>query len=126
MPVEAVIISGNKVASGSGELIAFPGAEGFGRNTTGGRGGKVYHVTTLEDGMQTGTLRHALAQTGARTVVFDVAGTIFLNRPLRITNGDLTIAGQTAPGHGICIARRPVTINANNVIVRYVRFRVPE
>lgn len=105
-------------------LPAFPGAEGFGRYTTGGRGGKVYHVTTLADGMEKGTLRHALMQQGARTVVFDVAGTIFLNRPLRITTGDLTIAGQTASGQGICIARQPVTINAENVIVRYLRFRV--
>ncbi len=109
------------IASG---LPAFPNAEGFGRYTSGGRGGKVYHVNTLEDGMQEGTLRHALMQEGRRTVVFDVAGTIFLNRGLRIMNGDLTIAGQTAPGQGICIARYPVTINASNVIVRYIRFRV--
>ena len=70
------------------EPIAFPGAEGFGRYATGGRGGKVYHVTTLEDGMQPGTLRHAVEQEGPRTVVFDVAGTIFLDRPLRIRKGD--------------------------------------
>lgn len=106
------------------ELPAFPGAEGFGRYTTGGRGGKVYHVTTLLDGMKAGTLRHALLQKGPRTVVFDVAGTIFLEKNLRIENGDLTIAGQTAPGQGICIARYPVTIQAENVIVRYLRFRV--
>ncbi|MEY8723431.1 pectate lyase [Bacteroides stercorirosoris] len=124
IPAEAGTISGNEDAGTVGELVAFPGAEGFGRNTTGGRGGRVYHVTTLEDGLQEGTLRHALSRKGARTVVFDVAGTIFLNKPLRITDGDLTIAGQTAPGQGICIARCPVTINANNVIVRYLRFRV--
>lgn len=106
------------------QLPAFSGAEGFGRYATGGRGGKVYHVTTLEDGDQGGTLRHALMQQGPRTVVFDVAGTIFLERSLRIVQGDLTIAGQTAPGQGICIARHPVSIHADNVIVRYLRFRV--
>ncbi len=104
--------------------VAFPGAEGFGRYATGGRGGKVYHVTTLEDGVGEGTLRHAVEQRGARTVVFDVAGTIFLNAPLRIRHGDLTLAGQSAPGEGICIARYPVTIQAENVVVRYLRFRM--
>ena len=107
-----------------GRMIAFPGAEGFGRYTTGGRGGKVYHVTTLSDGMQPGTFRHAVMQDGARTVVFDVAGTIFLDAPLRITKGDLTIAGQTAPGDGICVAGRQVSFNGDNTIVRYMRFRI--
>lgn len=104
--------------------IAFPGAEGFGRYTTGGRGGKVYHVTTLADGTMPGTLRHAVMQEGPRTVVFDVAGTIFLDSPLRITSGDLTIAGQTAPGDGVCVAGRQVSFNADNTIVRYMRFRI--
>jgi len=107
-----------------GGLCAFPGAEGFGRNATGGRGGKVYHVTTLNDGAQIGTLRYALAQKGTRTIVFDVAGTIFLDSGLNITNGDLTLAGQTAPGQGVCIAKFPVVIKADNVIIRYMRFRV--
>ncbi|MFV0290499.1 MAG: polysaccharide lyase family 1 protein [Mangrovibacterium sp.] len=104
--------------------IAFPGAEGFGRYATGGRGGDVYHVTTLEDGNFNGTFRHAVSQKGARTIVFDVAGTIFLNSNLRIEEGNLTIAGQSAPGMGICIARYPVSVGADNVIIRYMRFRV--
>lgn len=107
-----------------GPLVAFPGAEGYGSIATGGRGGKVYHVTTLDDGTQAGTFRHAVSQKGPRTVVFDVAGTIYLNSDLKITNDDLTIAGQSAPGDGICIARYPVTLAANNLIVRYLRFRV--
>lgn len=106
------------------EALAFPGAEGFGRYTTGGRGGKVYRVTTLEDGTQAGTLRHAISQSGARIIVFDVAGTIFLNSNLDIRNDDLTIAGQTAPGQGICIANYPVTLKSDNIILRYLRFRV--
>lgn len=105
-------------------LPAFPGAEGFGRYAVGGRGGQVYHVTTLADGDQPGTLRHAVEQTGARTVVFDVAGTIRLDRPLRIRHDSLTVAGQSAPGDGICIARHAVNIDANEVVIRYVRFRV--
>lgn len=118
----------NRTADGTAaaaeRVIAFPGAEGFGRYASGGRGGEVYHVTTLDDGMQPGTLRHAVMQHGPRTVVFDVAGTIFLDRPLRITNGDITIAGQTAPGDGICIARHPVVLKGDNTIVRYLRMRV--
>ena len=112
------------VVVGQERPVAFPGAEGFGRYAEGGRGGKVYHVTTLEDSPQEGTLRYAVEQSGPRTVVFDVAGTIFLKAPLRITKGYLTLAGQTAPGEGICIARYPVTIRAEHVIVRYLRFRV--
>ena len=105
------------------DLIAFPGAEGYGRHATGGRGGDVYHVTTLDDTNASGSLRYAVGQTGARTIVFDVAGTIHLASPLDITNGDLTIAGQSAPGDGVCIAGAEVRINASNIIIRYLRFR---
>lgn len=104
-------------------LLAFPGAEGPGSTATGGRGGDVYHVTTLDDTNASGSLRYAVMQTGARTIVFDVAGTIRLTTPLDITGGDLTIAGQSAPGDGICIAGAEVRVNASNVIIRYLRFR---
>lgn len=113
-----------KIGDDMNTLLAFPGAEGFGRITTGGRGGKVYHVTTLEDGDQEGTLRYAVNQRDARTIVFDVAGTIFLKSDLKISRGNLTIAGQTAPGQGICIATYPVVLAADNIILRYIRFRV--
>jgi pectate lyase len=102
---------------------AFPGAEGFGRFATGGRGGEVIEVTTLADS-GSGTLRNALAAAGPRTVVFRVAGTIRLRQPLVIHNGDLTVAGHTSPGDGICVRDYPVRVEADNVIIRFLRFRL--
>ena len=104
-----------------GGLLAFPYAEGWGRNTSGGRGGKVYHVTSLEDS-GAGTLRDALSKSGPKTIVFDVSGTIHLKSGLKTGKDNLTIAGQTSPG-GICIAGNLFTINSNNVIIRFLRFR---
>ena len=101
---------------------SFPGAEGYGAITTGGRGGTVYEVTTLADSGP-GSFRTACQGSGPRTVVFRVAGTINLLSEVNILNPYITIAGQTAPGGGVCIAGETLSVDTNDVIIRHMRIR---
>ncbi|HEY7090481.1 MAG TPA: hypothetical protein VH518_20455, partial [Tepidisphaeraceae bacterium] len=109
-------------AAGESSLPAFPGAEGFGAGASGGRGGQVYEVTNLNDAGP-GSLRDAVSQPN-RTVVFRVSGTIVLNSRLEVSKPNITIAGQTAPGDGICLRGHELFIkDTENVIVRFIRSR---
>ncbi|MDR2129908.1 MAG: pectate lyase [Odoribacteraceae bacterium] len=109
---------------GSAQPLAFPGAEGFGKYTSGGRGGKVYIVTCLDD-EGPGSFRDAVSQPH-RTIVFEVGGVIRIKSPISVSP-NITIAGQTAPGDGITIYGERVSFSkANNTICRYIRFRMGE
>ena len=107
-------------------LPAFPGAEGGGMYASGARGGssiEVYHVTNLNDSGE-GSFRDAVSE-GNRIIVFDVAGTVMLKTPVKIQKSNITVLGQTAPGEGICIGGDSVMLsNADNIIMRYLRFRM--
>ena len=103
-------------------IPAFPGAEGAGKFSFGGRGGRVFVVTSLEDSGP-GTLREACESIGPRIAVFNVAGIIHLKRPLHILAPYMTIAGQSAPGDGICVADRTTHIDTHDVVIRHMRFR---
>lgn len=104
------------------DIPAFPGAEGGGAFTQGGRGGKIYVVTSLEDSGK-GTFREACEAVGARTIVFNVSGIIRLKNRISMRAPYVTIAGQTAPGDGICIAGETLCIDTHDVIIRHMRFR---
>ena len=101
---------------------AFPTAEGFGRFAQGGRGGAVLFVDNLNDAGP-GSLRAACEAKGPRTVVFRVSGTIQLEKGLVIREPFITIAGQTAPGDGICLANYELYVKTNDAIVRFLRCR---
>jgi hypothetical protein len=104
------------------DILAFPGAEGGGAYSFGGRGGRVFVVKTLADSGP-GSLREACEQGGARIIVFNVAGIIHLESPIIIRAPYITIAGNTAPGDGVCIASESIWVNTHDVVVRHMRFR---
>jgi len=112
------------------QIPVFPGAEGAGVFTIGGRGGRILKVTRLDDpdtiNPPEGTFRWALTQSGPRIVVFAVGGTIELRKYVKISEPFLTIAGQTAPGDGVTIRNDPVIIQTHDIVIRYLRFRLGE
>lgn len=119
--------SGGDDPTPSGNVLAFPGAEGGGKYAVGGRSSNIYVVESLEDDPndpKRGTFRYAMQATGRRIVVFNVAGRIELTTELKIKSGNVTVLGQSAPGDGICISGNPVVVQADNVIIRFMRFRM--
>lgn len=117
-----LILGGLSLQQTVAHQLAFPTAEGYGKYTTGGRGGDVYEVTNLNDSGE-GSLRSAVEAEGPRTVEFRVSGTIELESDLSIENPFITIVGQTAPGDGITIKNYPLSVDSYEVIIRYLRLR---
>lgn len=117
-----LIVRGNADVLEKAGIPAFPGAEGAGAFTSGGRGGRIFEVTNLNDAGP-GSLREAIEAEGVRIVIFRVSGIITLEKLLTISNPYITVAGQTAPGDGICIRGQTTEINTHDVVLRYLRFR---
>lgn len=118
-----VTVAACSAGQAQAQLPAFPGAEGPGAASLGGRGGRVLRVTHLGDDGP-GSLRAAVEASGPRTIIFDVGGTIRLEKPLVVRNGRVTIAGQSAPGGGITLRDQPLRIAADDVVVRFIRSRL--
>lgn len=116
VPPTSTVAAGTLVQA---PITAFPGAEGAGRFSRGGRGGDVLHVTNLNDS-GAGSLRAALEAPGPRIIVFDLSGTIALEKPLSIQHARVTIAGQSAPGDGITIRNFPLIVEADDVVIRSI------
>jgi len=124
----AILFSLFSIAKEYAQIPAFPGAEGYGATASGGRGGVVFEVTTLDDDAVSppaGSLRAALKDTTTkpRTIVFRVSGIIELKGRLDVGQQNITIAGQTAPGDGICLKNYPMKVYGKNIIIRYIHFR---
>jgi pectate lyase len=115
--------SSASVSGQSRALPAFPGAEGFGATTPGGRGGRPIFVTNLDDAGP-GSFRAACEAEGPRVVIFRISGLITLATPIVVKNPFITIAGQTAPGDGICLRNYTFIIATHDVVVRYLRSRL--
>ena len=122
-PLRLICFAASLLAARAADLPAFPGAEGFGATTPGGRGGKILFVTNLDDSGP-GSLRAACNTDGPRIVLFRVAGTIALKSPLTISKPYLTIAGQSAPGDGICLRDATIGVETHDVVIRYLRSRL--
>lgn len=121
--VAAGLILGCSAVGATGDLPAFPGAQGFGSTTPGGRGGKVLFVTSLDDSGP-GSLREACEASGPRIVIFRVSGLINLEKPITVRNPYLTLAGQSAPGDGICLRNCCFAVATHDVVIRFLRSRL--
>ncbi len=118
-----LLLSLTAVVKAQPQPLAFPGAEGCGCFASGGRGGEIVYVTNLNDSGP-GSLRYALTECPSpKIIMFTLSGNILLKSKMEVREGNFTIAGQSAPGNGICVAGSGIDIEADNVIIRYIRIR---